>query len=116
MVRPSGADARPGGVGRAAACGLVMVLALVLAGCGESRTTGATGLTLAPESALPEFVRGAPPQVKEAYRFAIANPDVLRAFPCYCGCGSVGHRSNLDCYIKTIRADGSIEFDDHSFG
>lgn len=47
-------------------------------------------ITLAPESALPDFVQDAAPQVKEAYRFAIANPEVLRQFPCYCGCGAMG--------------------------
>ncbi len=61
-------------------------------------------------------MRTAPPQVKEAYRFAIANPDVLDAFPCYCGCGQMGHESNLDCYIKEVRADGSLVFENHAFG
>jgi hypothetical protein len=73
-------------------------------------------LTLAPESALPDFVRDAAPQVQEAYRFAIANPEVLSKFPCYCGCGAMGHQNNLQCYIKEIRADGSIEFENHAFG
>ncbi|GAB4532968.1 MAG: hypothetical protein Kow0063_14260 [Anaerolineae bacterium] len=73
-------------------------------------------LALAPESALPDFVRDAPPQVKEAYRFAAANPEVLSAFPCYCGCGAVGHKNNLQCYIKEVRPDGSIEFENHAFG
>jgi hypothetical protein len=41
-------------------------------------------LTLASESMLPDFVRDTPPQVQEAYRFAIANPDVLKYIPCYC--------------------------------
>jgi hypothetical protein len=32
--------------------------------------------------------------------------------PCYCGCGkNAGHRSNRDCYIKSVRADGSVIFD-----
>lgn len=73
-------------------------------------------LTLAPESALPDFARDAAPQVQEAYRFAIANPEVLSKFPCYCGCGAMGHQNNLQCYIKEIRADGSIEFENHAFG
>jgi hypothetical protein len=71
---------------------------------------------MAPESALPDFVQDAPPQVKEAYRFAIANPDVLSYIPCYCGCGAVGHQSNRDCYVKEVRPDGSLEFDNHAFG
>ena len=71
---------------------------------------------LAPESALPEFVREAPMQVKEAYRFAIANPDILEVFPCYCGCGDRGHMHNLDCYIRDVGTDGEIRFDNHAFG
>ncbi len=70
---------------------------------------------LAAESALPEYLRKAPPNVREAYRFAIANRDVLRQIPCYCGCGGE-HQSNAECYIKEVKADGSIVFDPMSFG
>ena len=95
---------------------LLLAVAVVAGAC--SGSTGATPaeLTLAPESALPDFVRAASPQVKEAYRFAIANPDVLSAFPCYCGCGAMGHQNNLQCYIKGVKADGSLEFENHAFG
>jgi hypothetical protein len=95
---------------------LMLLLALVISACGDSAGPAATKLTLAPESALPDFVQDAPPQVKEAYRFAIANPDILSAFPCYCGCGAMGHQNNLECYIKEVRPDGSIEFENHAFG
>lgn len=95
---------------------LLLLLALVISACGDSTGSAATKLTLAPVSALPDFVQDAPPQVKEAYRFAIANPDVLSAFPCYCGCGAMGHQNNLECYIKEVRPDGSIEFENHAFG
>jgi len=94
----------------------VLVLALILSACGSSNGQEGEKWSLAPESALPDFVRDAPPQIKEAYRFAIANPDVLSAFPCYCGCGSMGHANNLDCYVKEVRPDGSIEFENHAFG
>jgi hypothetical protein len=98
-----------------------VILLLVILTSGDSACAGPAGtaqekLTLAPESALPGFVQDAPPQVKEAYRFAIANPDVLSDFPCYCGCGAVGHKNNLQCYIKEVRPDGSIEFENHAFG
>jgi hypothetical protein len=72
--------------------------------------------TLAPESALPEYFRNAPPNVREAYRFAIANRGILQQMPCYCGCGSDGHQSNADCYIKDITPDGTVVFDKMSFG
>ncbi len=95
---------------------LLLGLVSIAASCAGSAATTPVELTLAPESALPDFVKDAPPQVKEAYRFAIANPDVLSAFPCYCGCGAVGHQNNLQCYIKAVRSDGSIEFENHAFG
>ena len=96
---------------------LLLLLALLIAG-GCSSSTGAAErtLTLAPESALPDFAREAAPTVQQAYRFAIANPDVLRQYPCYCGCGAMGHKNNLECYIKDFRPDGSIEFEMHAFG
>jgi hypothetical protein len=71
---------------------------------------------LAPESALPANVRRAPPNVREAYRFAVANRETLRWIPCFCGCGTEGHKSNADCYLKDIRPDGSITFDFMSLG
>ena len=95
---------------------LLTLMVLIASACASSDGTGQAKLTLAPESALPDFVQDAPPQVKEAYRFAIANPEVLSAFPCYCGCGAVGHQNNLQCYIKEVHPDGSVEFENHAFG
>jgi hypothetical protein len=86
----------------------------VLARRGDTATTG-TEIKLAPVSQLPEKVRLAPPVVQEAYRFAIANPDVLAKLPCYCGCGSMGHESDLDCFIEEFKPDGTIVFGYHAF-
>ena len=71
--------------------------------------------SLAPESVLPASIRQTPRSVRDAYRFAVANRDILRQIPCYCGCGTE-HRSNADCYIKDVYSDGSIVFDPMSFG
>ncbi len=71
--------------------------------------------TLAPESALAPNLQNAPPNVREAYRFAINNLDVLRQIPCYCGCGDQ-HRSNADCYVKEVKTDGKVTFDFMSYG
>jgi hypothetical protein len=97
---------------------ILLALPLVMLVSGLSGCSGSDekAFTLAPESALPEFAKNAPAQVKEAYRFAIANPEVLEAFPCYCGCANMGHENNLDCYIKQVHADGTIEFENHAFG
>ncbi|MBK5330451.1 MAG: hypothetical protein JJD93_00670 [Ilumatobacteraceae bacterium] len=36
----------------------------------------------------------------------------MRFIPCYCGCGKdAGHRSNRDCYVKRIDADGTVVLD-----
>ena len=94
----------------------LLTLLLIASACAGPSGTAQAELTLAPESALPDSIKDAPPQVKEAYRFAIANAEVLSAFPCYCGCGSVGHQNNLQCYIKEVHPDGSIEFENHALG
>ena len=70
---------------------------------------------LAPESGLPAKIRKAPPGVREAYRFAVVNRDVLHQIPCYCGCGP-DHKSVADCYIRDIKPNGQIEFDPMSLG
>ena len=64
----------------------------------------------------PEQFWQASPQAQEAYRFAVANPDVLQYFPCYCGCVNGGHTSNKNCYIDEFRPDGSVVLDPMSFG
>ena len=71
---------------------------------------------LAPESELPAFLSEAPAKFKQAYQFAMANPHDLETIPCYCGCGAMGHKSNLNCYIQDIAADGTINFDKHASG
>jgi hypothetical protein len=66
---------------------------------------------LAPEALLPKDIRSASAEVREAYRFAIANRDTLRYIPCYCGCGSEGHASNASCYLKDVSTPGNLQFD-----
>lgn len=87
------------------------LLAVALSACGGG---SARQIELAPASALSPDLRQAPPQVQEAYRFAVANPDLLSQFPCYCGCGAMGHQSNYDCYVQEVLDDGSIIFEEHA--
>ncbi len=102
---------------------VIPILAAVLIGVGggwvlaRRGDAGSTGIEiqLAPVSQLPEKVRMAPPVVQEGYRFAIANPEVLAKLPCYCGCGSMGHTSDLDCFIEEFKPDGTIVFGYHAF-
>jgi hypothetical protein len=69
---------------------------------------GATEIRLAPVSQLSDRVLAAPPVVQEAYRFAIANPDILSQIPCYCGCGNMGHESDLDCFVEEFNPDATV--------
>jgi len=96
---------------------LVVVLVLLLGGvllaaCGGSSSEADT----ASAAQLPDWVRSASPRVREAYEYAVDNPEEVAKYPCYCGCGSMGHASNLDCYVKDIAPDGTITFDDHANG
>lgn len=68
------------------------------------------------KSLWPEQYRQASAQVQEAYRYAVANPDVMRDFPCFRVCGAQGHTSNLDCYVRGYRDDGSVLFDPMNSG
>ncbi len=71
---------------------------------------------LAPESVLPPDIRQAPDDVREAYRFAVANRSTLRYIPCYCGCGTDGHTSNASYYIKDDSTPEKLIFDRMSLG
>ncbi len=98
---------------------LAALLALVLAACSPAVQTGSGDthqMKLAPMSMLTSDVQKAPTKVREAYQYAIANADVLKQIPCYCGCGSMGHKSNLDCYVKEFKSDGSAVLETHALG
>jgi hypothetical protein len=86
---------------------------LILAACGSSNNSDTNTANVA---MLPDWVRSSPPRVREAYQYAVANPDELSKYPCYCGCGAMGHTSNLSCYVQNIAPDGTITFDNHASG
>lgn len=63
---------------------------------------------------LPKFLDGQHENIRLVYAAAGKATDILQWIPCYCGCGeSVGHRSNLNCFVAEKREDGSILWDDH---
>lgn len=95
---------------------ITLVLFLSLTACSDSSETNESAFSLAPASNLSEEIRSAPQAVQEAYRFALANPEILEEIPCYCGCGSVGHKNNLQCYVSGVGADGKPIFDSHALG
>lgn len=90
--------------------GLILAGTTMLGGCRGFRAAEHR-YTLAPENVLPADVAKAPEEVREAYRFSIANRETLRYIPCYCGCGSEGHTSNASCYIKDSSTSKNLQFD-----
>jgi predicted DsbA family dithiol-disulfide isomerase len=78
------------------------------------RTQVGAEIELAAASALVPDLQDLPQHVQTAYRFALANPDVLEVIPCYCGCNQIGHRNNRMCYVESETADGQIVFDGHA--
>lgn len=90
---------------------------LLLAGCAPAAgDDGApANVTLAPLADLPAEVRQASQTTQTAYRFAVANPDLMKQIPCYCGCGAMGHESNYQCYVQSDEG-GQIVFDQHALG
>lgn len=94
---------------------LAVLLTVALSACSPTAQSSAK-VKLASVSQLPSPIQKAPSRVREAYQFALANPNLLKQIPCYCGCGAMGHKSNYACYVKEAKLDGSVNFDDHALG
>jgi hypothetical protein len=93
------------------------LFAAVVSACSASSPTADSALLAKPSlNQWPEQFLRAAPDVQADYRFAVANPDVLRYIPCYCGCVNQGHTSNHDCYVQEERSDGTVVLDPMSFG
>jgi hypothetical protein len=106
---------------------VIFILSLaggLLSGCGStsastSNSSSAAGeheMLMAPMSMMPDEVKSAPAVTQQAYQFAVANPDVMKHIPCYCGCGAMGHTSNYSCYVESVDAVGNVKFDGHALG
>jgi hypothetical protein len=99
---------------------LLLIATVVLSACGAPASPQASGgkatSNMVAASTLPKAMLDAPTRVRAPYQFAVANPDALKNVPCYCGCGAMGHTSNLSCYIKERKADGQIVYDEHALG
>ncbi len=88
---------------------VILVPLLLTTACASSSTRD---LKMAPLNTLPTKMQNAPTRVREAYQFAVANPDALKNVPCYCGCGGIGHASNYACYYDEAKKS----FDEHALG
>ncbi|MAU12412.1 MAG: hypothetical protein CL607_21490 [Anaerolineaceae bacterium] len=86
-----------------------LVGTILLAACAPSDVGGYA-------DELPTYISQAPQTVQTAYHFAIEHPEELIYQPCYCGCGAMGHTSNLHCFIQSVDKNGTITFDNHAAG
>jgi hypothetical protein len=93
----------------------LFLLTLALSACSPGGQADNDGLKMAPLSALPAEMQSAPVSVREAYQFALANPELLQQIPCYCGCGPMGHTSNYSCYLEEGQGSEPV-FDSHALG
>jgi hypothetical protein len=87
-----------------------------LSACSTQSSSEDNHLNMASMELMPAEVRAAPVTVQEAYRFNVANPEVMKDIPCYCGCGNIGHTSNYDCYVSHVNEKGKFTFDNHAVG
>lgn len=92
---------------------LWLIFGSALAGCQTTPPASNHTLHMAALDTLPAEVQSAPVTVQEAYQFAFANPEVLKAIPCYCGCGNMGHTSNYACYVSD---EATNTYDSHALG
>jgi hypothetical protein len=95
---------------------LVVLLSTTISACSTQSSTEDIHLDMASIDIMPAEVHSAPVTVQEAYQFNVANPEVMKNIPCYCGCGNVGHSSNYDCYVSNVDEKGNITFDSHALG
>lgn len=95
---------------------ILLVFSVLLSACARSTASTAEDLQMAPMDGMPAEVKSAPSTVQQAYQFAVANPEVMKQIPCYCGCGAMGHTSNYSCYVSDVGANGDVSFDTHALG
>lgn len=62
----------------------------------------------------PDLVTKAPLSVRQAYEYAASSQQVLQFIPCFCGCGSIGHRDNLSCFVERFASGGWVVLDPHA--
>ena len=81
---------------------------------GHDHSVGDIQEKTASAEVLPSFLDSQDENIRLIYQIAGQSTEILEWIPCYCGCGeSVGHKSNLNCFIQEKREDGTIVWDDH---
>ena len=98
----------------------MVLFALVVAGASLtslpacSTRAASADVHMMPMDQLPAEMQSAPVDVRTAYQFAAANPQVSMNVPCYCGCDSLGHTSNFQCYVSRVEPGGVFVYDRHA--
>lgn len=90
---------------------LAIVMAIIAAGCSSK----IEDLTLNKKhKPLPDYVLNSSEKIQETYIMAASYPEVVAQVPCYCGCVSDGHKSNLDCFVGQMGGENAVEeWDSH---
>lgn len=90
----------------------------LLAACSNSERFGGLAPLYArlDRNEWPDAFHQQPSETQAMYRYAVANRDILKYMPCFCGCVNGGHASNYDCYVREVLADGRVRLDTMSFG
>jgi len=91
---------------------VLFLFGFVLVGCSGGIETH--NHPMAPLEDMPAEVQQSGQKTQEAYRFAVANPEIAEAVPCYCGCNGMGHTSSYDCYVAGVDEQDVMQFDDHA--
>lgn len=87
---------------------------MVAAGTAPRGAADIPAVIPAANGALPAHVHAAGPMAEMAYQAAIDHPEIVSSVPCLCGCiESLGHQSNLDCYIEEATAEGVTLYSSH---
>jgi len=100
---------------------VVLLAALLIGGCNRNVSPASddphtTPPAVAPAAQLPAEVQQAPPVVREAYEYAVANPEALQQVGCHCGCAGMGHTSVYSCFVASRDSNGVTRFDGHALG
>lgn len=99
-----------------------LLLAVILSACNankeqahqEHAPNGDLWETTASRDVLPTFLKSQSEEIQLVYQAAGQSTELLQWIPCYCGCGeSAGHKSSMNCFVKTVNKDGSVVWDDH---
>jgi hypothetical protein len=94
-----------------------VILSGLLSACSErDANNGEQNQVMASMDQMPSDVKNAPVAVHQAYQFNIANLDVMKLIPCYCGCGAMGHTSNYSCYVSGVDSKGKVVYETHALG